>query len=502
MTLPILRAGSISILVLALASLTPYAMVPALAADTKITEPLGFARRIRLPTEGASKFFQARAELSSDDFINIVDSNYPRLDAADARRRVASARRLEVQGVWDPTLGSLDGYTWMQNTSKFATRKRVIFNQPVLELPLRSGIKLFTTYRFNPRSSQSPYIETGFGGEYAGGVMVPLMRGLFVNERLTTEKIAKVGEPLATQSFSLTRLDILLRASLGYWNWIGAQRKLQVARRLVQLSNVLVAVAARRADAGDLPAIEVTEAEEDIQRRKADLIAAELDFKRATYDLAVFLFDNAGRPAPFLDEPNVPVDWPVPAEFTSEQIDQAVIKAVARRPELKRIALERQQAKLQLTQARNDLLPTADATYTQGYDTGASGIGRVFRAQVVFSQPLYLRSARGRIKAAHFNIDALNADEAAERQRIVAEVMSTAASINAANQKYLALKLQVMKAEQVYQGEQKRFNVGDSTVFLVTQRERQLFDARIRLVDAQVEYLQALARMQALTVNY
>lgn len=483
-------------------ALAPWAMAPVFAADSKVSEPLGFAKRVRLPTEGASRFFQARAELNVDAFINIVDSNYPRLDAADARRRVASARRLEAQGVFDPTLSSMDGYTWMQNTSKFATRKRVIFNQPVLEVPLRNGMKLFGTYRFNPRSSQSPFIETGFGGEYGGGVMVPLMRGLFINEKLTNEKIAKVGEPLATQSFSLTRLDILLRASLAYWNWVGAQRKMQVARRLVQLSNILVAAAAKRADSGDLPAIEITEAEADIQRRKADLIAAELDFKKATYDLAVFLFDTSGRPAPFLDEPNVPVDWPVPSEFTAGQIDESVIRAIARRPELKRIALEREQVKLQLRQARNDLLPTADATYTQGYDTGASGIGRVFRAQVVFSQPIYLRSARGRIKAAHFNIEALNADEISERQRIVAEVMSTAAAINAAMEKYLALKLLTLKAEQVYQGEQKRFNFGDSTVFLVTQRERQLFDARIRLVDAQVEYLQAVSRMQALTVNF
>ncbi len=486
---------------LMLAWLVPWSAYPAHSADG-IYEPIGFAKRARSKTESAFTITQGGTELTPTIFLSAVDNNYPRLEMADSRRRIASARRLEVQGVFDPMIKTLNGYTWMQNTSKFDTLKRVLFNQPVIELPTRSGITLLGTYRFNPRSSQSPYIESGFIGEFGGGVMVPLLRGLIINERHTTEKVAKLGEPVATQAFSLNRLDILLRASVAYWNWIGAQRKMQVARHLVQLSEFLVSAADKRSNAGDLPHIQVTEAEEDFQRRTADKIATELEFKKATYELAVYLFDDNGRPVPFLDEMNVPNQWPTPKEFTGAEIDQSIQRAVDRRPELKRIALEREQARLQLKLARNDLLPQADALYTQGYDGGVSGIGKVFRAQVTFSQPIYLRNARGRIKANQFNIEALNAEESAERQRIVAEVMSAAATLNASYQKYLAVTKQVEKSEQVYVGEKKRFNFGDSTVFLVTQRERQLFDARIRLIDAQVEYLQASARMQALTVTY
>ncbi len=473
-----------------------------IAANADVREPVGFAKRVLLPSITATDVVAQRGELRFDPFLASVDAYYPQLDAADSRRRVASARRLEVQGVFDPSLASLDGYTLMQNTSKFAIRKRVIFNQPAVEIPFRSGIRLLGTYRYNPRSAQSNFIETGWKGEYAGGVMVPLMRGLIVNEKETNEKIAKIEEPVATQVFSLTRLDILLRASVVYWNWVGAQRKLAVTRRLVQISQVLVDAARKRANSGDLPLIEVTEAEEDIQRRKADEIASDLEFKKSTFDLSVFLFDNNRRPCPYLAELNVPPDWPLPVEFTREQTEASIVRAIARRPELKRIALQRDQFRLRLRLAKNDLLPQADAQYTQGHDGGASGIGMVYRAQVLFNQPLYLRGARGRMKANEFNIEALNSDEIAERQRIVADVMTAAAAINAAHQRYLAVLLQTKKAEDVYQGEQKRFNLGDSTVFLVTQRERQLFDARVNLINTQVEYLQAQARMKALTVDY
>ncbi|MBY0549522.1 MAG: TolC family protein [Candidatus Obscuribacterales bacterium] len=468
----------------------------------ELREPVGFPKRVTLPALSATAVIARRDELQFEPFLASVDAFYPQLDAADSRRRIASARRLEVQGAFDPVLTTLDGFTLMQNTSKFATRKRVVFNQPGLEIPFRSGVRILSTYRYNPRSAQSNFIETGYGGEYAGGVGVPLLRGLIVNERETNEKVAKIEEPVATQTFSLTRLDILLRASLSYWNWVGAQRKLEVTRKLVQLSELLVAVAGKRAQAGDLPRIDVTEAEEDIQRRKADQIAADLDFKRATFELSVYLFDNNRRPCPYLSETNVPPQWPLPQQFTVEQTEACVAKAIARRPELKRIGLQRNQARLRLKLAKNDLLPQADALYTQGYDTGQSGIGNVYRMQVNFSEPLFLRGARGRMKANEFNIDALNSEEIAERQRLVAEVMTAAAAINAAHQRYLAVQLQTVKANEVYQGEQRRFSMGDSTVFLVTQRERQLFDARINLINTQVEYLQALARMRALTVDY
>jgi outer membrane protein TolC len=50
------------------------------------------------------------------------------------------------------------------------------------------------------------------------------------------------------------------------------------------------------------------------------------------------------------------------------------------------------------------------------------------------------------------------------------------------------LETQVEKAQAVYAGERVRFQAGDSTVLLVTKMERQLTEAKLELVDAQVEY--------------
>ncbi len=78
------------------------------AADG-IYEPLGFAPRPRTKTENAFTITRGASELTPKIFLSAVDNNYPRLDALDARRRVASAKRLEVQGVFDPMIRTLNG---------------------------------------------------------------------------------------------------------------------------------------------------------------------------------------------------------------------------------------------------------------------------------------------------------------------------------------------------------------------------------------------------------
>ncbi|MGH9914235.1 MAG: TolC family protein, partial [Pyrinomonadaceae bacterium] len=54
-------------------------------------------------------------------------------------------------------------------------------------------------------------------------------------------------------------------------------------------------------------------------------------------------------------------------------------------------------------------------------------------------------------------------------------------------------------AELQLEGEQKLYQVGRSTLFLVFQRENELADARNQEIRAQVDYNQAIARLQRAT---
>ena len=110
-----------------------------------------------------------------------------------------------------------------------------------------------------------------------------------------------------------------------------------------------------------------------------------------------------------------------------------------------------------------------------------------------------MRAARGKISAAKLKLDKLDKDRQAESQRIKNEVYDAISAINLAYQRFLALEMQVDKAQQVYAGERERFKVGDSTVFLIAERLRQLNEAKIRLIDAAVEYHVGMLALKAIT---
>ncbi len=173
--------------------------------------------------------------------------------------------------------------------------------------------------------------------------------------------------------------------------------------------------------------------------------------------------------------------------------------AIAQRPELKRIAAERKIALADLQLAKNQLLPVVDAYALQGADTGKNGIGPVVRGGINMSIPLRQRYARGLVLAAETKLQKLSFDEAGERQRIAAEVDDVVSAINTSSERHVALASEVEKAKFVEAGEKMRFTAGDSTLFLVNQRERATAEAKLRLIDAHVDYLQALTAFDIVT---
>ena len=250
---------------------------------------------------------------------------------------------------------------------------------------------------------------------------------------------------------------------------------------------------------GDLPALDIAESEQEIQRRQAALVRSERDFQKASLLLSVFLWDESGAPrvVPSLQE--VPALQPEPRELTNGEWMEGRKLALELRPELKKIILEREQAKIDLRLAENMILPAMDAYLTQGADTGPQGIGPVVRAGMAVSLPLRQRTARGQAQAARLKIQKLTLDEKAERQRIQAEVDDTVSAINTSYERWVSTLLEVKKAKQVEEGERLRFGAGDSTLFLVNQRERMSAEAQMRLAEVHVDYLQSAAAFRAVT---
>jgi outer membrane protein len=440
--------------------------------------------------------------LTLTDVIRIVEQNHPKLRGADTQRRIASAKRLEKQGAFDPVFSIGSDYYRFNSTTTRGKLAETALSDALVEFQTRYGVKVTAGTRYNLGRVKSPFSSTGDSGEYFVEFKVPLLRGARINEKSAMERQAILGEPLADTDFEVTRLDLILKAANSYWDWVGSKRKLDVARSLLALAEIRATAVKDRVKAGDLPQIDAVEADLEVQRRQGNLVKADRDLQKAGFKLSLSLWAPDGQQALSPLPEQVPDVFAEPALFTDTQAIEGQKFALERRPELRALLLNRQITQVDLELAKNQRQPGIDLTFSPGRDTGFGAIGNTVKAGVTFTLPLRQRTADGRIGVAALKLEKVELDTLNERQRITTEVFDAVSAINTSYERYRAAEQEVELAKKLEEGERIKFQLGDSTLFLVNQRERATAEAKVKLIEIQAEYEQAVATFRTVSVQY
>ncbi len=439
-----------------------------------------------------------------EQVFQIIDDRHPKLRGSVIERQVATAKRLEKQGAFDPILAISTDYLRYNSSSKRGKVSEAFGIGTEVNFLTRSGIKFFAASNLNLGATKSPLSATGDAGEYTFGLKVPLFRDFRVNAKAVGEQQAFLGETQAEIGITQTRLELFRKAADDYWNWVAAKRRLDVARNLLKLAEIRNDAIRQRTIAGDLPPIDAVEAEQEVQRRQAALAKAERDFQKAQFKLSLSLWLDDVTTQPLPDEGSV-LDVTLqlePTAVTDAEIQDAIQLALQRRPELQAIAVLRDVTRLDLDLARNQRRPILDFALVPGRDLGPGGIGTTLKAGFIFELPLRQRTADGRIAQAQLKLQKLDLEERTLRQQIITEINDTASAINTAWQRYLATKRELEAAIVLERGENQRFLLGDSSLFLVNQRERATAEARNKLIDVQAEYEQARTALRLAAMQF
>lgn len=437
--------------------------------------------------------------LSLADVLIRVERNHPKLRGAELERRMASAKRLEKQGAFDPAM-TLDNDTQRYNSyPERGKAKMESLNDVSVGILTRYGAKISATSNFHYGDVKSPASGTGTSGSHFLGLSLPLLRGARINEKSAAERRAIIGEPLANAEFNQARLALLLRASNSYWEWAAAKKRTDVNQGLTQLAEVRAQQIQARANAGDLPLIDALEARQEVQRRQELLFKTQREFQKATFSIANYLWNETANEVLRPTAEQAPETLPQPKVLTPEVARDAKLIALKSRPELSQIALLRDITDVDLDLARNQLLPILDLYAGPGIDTGAGSIGPVFKTGVSVVVPLRNRTAQGQVEQAKLKLEKLELDKKALLQQVFLEVDDTVSDLNMAFQRHEAANQAYQLAKQLEEGERTRFELGDSTLFMVNQRERSTAEAMIRLIELQAEYQQAQVRLMAVT---
>lgn len=440
--------------------------------------------------------------LTFSEVLRQVEENHPKLKSANAERRVSFAKFSEKQAAFDPMINANSDYLRYNSTSTPGKPRAAFQNEANVEMLTRSGIKFFGGTRLNLGGVKSPLSQTGTGGEWYGGMALPLMRDFRINPKIAAERQALIGMEIAETEFTAARLGLFVDAAESYWDWFAAQKRLEVNKNLLNIAQTRAGQIAERVRSGDLPPIDETEATQEVQRRLGNTIKAERDLQKSVYKLGLYLWTPAGTPDELPSGEKVPERLPMPILLMPTVIENGVRRALERRPEIANIELAADVSEVDAELAQNARRPNFDLYLAPGRDFGTDAIGTTMKFGVSYSFPVGRRAADAQLAAARLKLEKIGFEEQLIEQKIAVEVRDLANAVNTAYGRFLLAQRELELAAALERGERTRFELGDSTLFLVNQRERATAEAEIKIIDVRAEYELSLVNFRIATMEY
>jgi outer membrane protein TolC len=414
-----------------------------------------------------------------------------------------------------------------------------------------SAIRLTTNNQF---AALNPQFPTALTFNYTQ----PLIRGLrFDNNRRQIE-VAKKNLSLTDAQFRQRTIETITAVQRAYWDLVFALRNLQVQRDAVRDARAQLEHNRRLVEEGVLAPIDVVAADAQVSGYEQSVYSALEDVSRFENNLKNLIAEN--RESKFWNVSIIPTD-PVDLEPPAVTLPDAMEAAMTNRPELKQsdVVAEinridqryfREQTKPQvdligsygvvglagslsntasggnpLANSNADLrarvnelstlnglapLPPPAAQpipedliggFAQSFGSLAANRYSNFRVGVQLNLPLRNRTAEANLGRSLVEAHRIETQREQLEQLIQVDVRNALQIVRTAGSRLRAAAAARSASEQQYSSEQRKFDAGQSTLFLVLERQTALTTARGNELRAQTDLNKAIAELQRATGN-
>jgi outer membrane protein TolC len=336
--------------------------------------------------------------------------------------------------------------------------------------------------------------------------------------------VARNNLEISAYDLHKSLLDTIYTVEQAYWNLVYSIQNLEVQRQSLQLARDLLAKNERAVEVGQLAPIEVLSAQAEVATREADILQGEMQVKTNEDTLRTLLNLEPGNQAPTTQI--VPSDRPS-YEPRAISLDEALLTAMDNRPDLRSARISLKNTELDLTYARNQLLPGLNLTASYS-SPGISGdrllylndnplsgvvIGSIpggasdalrdtmnFKYQnwtvgLTLDIPLSNVISRAGYAQARVNMEKALLTLKNQEQQAYLEIRNAVRTAETGYKRVQAYKAARELAEKKYEAETEKLKVGLSTNYTLLQYQRDLANARSAELKAVVDYTVALAAL-------
>jgi len=532
--------------------------VPAIAIDYRANanQPLPNLNRVGVDTN-------EQQPLTLREAIALALQNNKDIEVARDIVKIAEYDLLTAHGAYDPRLSAqsyferiktpaasfLSGASNAVETTDFTATGRLEGLTP------KGG----GNYRldFSSVRSTSNSLFTALNPQYPTALTFsftqPLVRGFRFDLPRRQIEVAKKNLSLTDAQFRQRAIEVITNVQRSYWDLVFALRNLQIQRDSLNDSRAQLEHNRRLVAEGSLAPIDVVAAETQVANFEQAEFAALEDVNRAENNLKNMIAEN--QQAKLWNVSVIPTDQ-VDLTLPLVSLPDAMNAAIQNRQELRQSDLAREinllDQKLYRDQTKPEIdlvgsygmvgnagtltgttspftassdqlrarvnqlsvlaglqaLPappvtTIDPNLIGGYPQSFLNLGsnrfNNFRVGVSISLPLRNRTAEGQLGHSLVEGKRIATQREQLEQLIQVEVRNALQSLTTASARLRSAAIARSTAEQQYESEKRKLDAGQSTVFLVLERQTALATARGNELRAQTDLNKAIAELQRAT---
>ena len=369
----------------------------------------------------------------------------------------------------------------------------------------------------------SPQLRSGL----SFSVQQPLVRNFDIDSMRQQVMVSLKNREISDVALRQTIATTMRTVRNAYWNLAYATASLGVQRQSLELAQESLRNTRSRVEIGTTPPIDIVEAESEVATREEAVIVAEAQIKTSEDNLRALIFDPASPG--FWTMTIEAIDLPSFQAITIDP-DAAVRSALERRTDLQRTAKSLEIDDVQIKFLRNQTKPDVSAQFDYGLsglgglqlvrDVGpfgpGSGLvvgqnGRSFAATVgdLFANrypawtaslnvtyPLGTSPAEAELARTRIEYSQTQTQLKSQRLQVSTQVREAARQVQTNQKRVETTRAARSFAERRLEAEQRKFQAGTSTSFIVFQAQRDLAQSRNNELRAILDYAQSVVDLE------
>ena len=428
--------------------------------------------------------------LTKENVLSIVRTYHPVLKQANLNVKKAGAELLQSRGAFDPKINaSLENKT-------FDGKEYYNYFNPELSVPTWYGINIKGGLEQLSGQNTEPAMTLGQSSYL--GVQTNTNQVLFDKRRAAVRQ-AQSLKKLSEAEQQLIINELLYETLSAYWNWAKEYQVYQIIGQSVKLNEDRLRFVRLEYEQGNRPAIDTTEALAQLQNFYLLYNNAELSYRKAGFELSNYLWLKDGTPM-IWDEQITPPPIDSIDMNTLQTLDNYLSTARALHPKLRAIDFKIDVLDIERRLKFQNLLPDLGVQanlLNKGFgvpnDFSNNFYTNNYKVALSLNVPLFFRNARGGYQAAKFKLQQSKLEQNYVGLEIENKVKSYFNEVNFIAQQIRMYESVYDNNRKLFVGENTRFEIGESTLFVLNSRENKLLEAAQKLQELKAKWHKSFA---------